>query len=108
MKTTTEAELRKMATRMSVREIADALEANPNYIFSALRVLGIKAHRRQKRDEQAVAYVAMLERGVTVAEIAKEFNSSVNAVSNLLRGRNLPTTVAAAVKAKIEREKAVA
>lgn len=55
--------------------------------------------RRPAVDARCAEYVALLEQGHALAEIAEKFGVARNAVEEVLRRRGLPHTMKAAVRA---------
>lgn len=108
--TTTEAELRELcAEGLNFVQIAERLNLNARSLRNACSVLGIRSgdYRsgcqgigNKRSMERLNGWVARLERGDSLGDIARDEGCSRENVNAQLRRSGLPSSVRAAVKAK--------
>ena len=101
--TISEAELRALtAAGKTFPEIAQAHNLSLSSLRQAASVLGIKSGRPNNRTDSArvMEFVGLLERGLTLQEVADTVKISRQAVFQALASRGLPTSTRAALRAK--------
>lgn len=103
IKTVSEAWLREQAAAgRTWADVAKELNAPPTAVYQTAALLGIpSAYHTRGGGKAAERYLAAMERGLTPAEVAREFGVSRAAVAKSLRDAGLPTTLTKLFKAKV-------
>lgn len=106
--TTTEAEMREWAQAgKNWVDLARKIGRPHSAVLQAASILGIRSANWSKAPKPHHAdWVAKLERGVFPTDLAREARITLQALQMSLKRAGLPTTIAAAVRAKYDREQA--